>query len=68
MASDKISRTRKTGNSKTPIEGQLPSDNPGIEGNKGNQVLSLLTGSSKEPGLSTQSQPTVGTHDLINII
>ena len=68
MASDKNSRTRKSGNSKTPIEGQLPSDTLGVEGNEGTQVLSLLTGGSKEPGLSTRTQPSVGTHDLINII
>lgn len=67
MASDKHSRTRKSGNSKTPIEGQLPSDNVRTDGSDGNQVISLLTGGSNEPGSTTRNVSTNGTlvsHDL----
>lgn len=54
MATDKSSRTRKSGNSKTPIESQTPSDLVGIEGSDGTQVINLLTGGSLEPGSTTQ--------------
>lgn len=61
MASDKNTRTRKSGNSKTPIEGQLPSDNIGAEGHDGSQVISLLTGGSKEAGSTTLIDTNTGT-------
>lgn len=62
MSTEKNSRTRKSGNSKTPIEGQMPSDNVGRDVNDGDQVINLLTGGSNEPGFTTRIMTSTGTH------
>lgn len=64
MSSEKNPHTRKSGNSKTPIEVQTPSDNVGREGNDGSQVISQLTGGSNEPGSTTRISASAGTHCL----
>lgn len=72
MATDKSSRTRKPGNSRSNNDTPLPRDPAGIEGNDGSQVLSLLTGGSNEPGSTTRSMSDIGefshtTDDKIRI-
>lgn len=65
MTTDKASRTRKPGNSKASSENPVQGDSMGIEGNEGNQVVSLLTGSSRELGTTTRSATMNGKH-IIN--
>lgn len=54
MATDKSSRTRKPGNSRSNNDTPIPSDPAGIKGSDRTQVLSLLTGGSNEPGSTTR--------------
>lgn len=60
MSSEKTARTRKSGNSKAPTEGQLPSDINQPEGSEVTQILSLLTGGSNEPGATTRTSARSG--------
>lgn len=55
MLTDKSSRIRKPGNTRSNNETPAPSDPTGIEGGEGTQVLNILTGGSNEPGFTTRS-------------
>ena len=60
MSTDKSSRTRKPGTSRSINENPLPSDPTGTDGNERTQVLSLLTGGSNEPGATTRTSARSG--------